>query len=128
MAEFDITVDKDGHNQFLQQERPYWPMVPTQCTVPVCRIFGPFSSFKNIGAKSTLKFHHFTNARAGERSFLTINMPKPIQNPKYIKDNPLQLNAWSLRIGIYKSTGEFTLPVGNQREERGNEDYSKIFR
>ena len=48
MAEFDITVDKDEHNQFLQQERPYWPMVPTQCTVPVCRIFGPFSSFKDF--------------------------------------------------------------------------------
>ena len=53
---------------------------------------------KNIGAKSTLKFNHFTNARAAERRFLTINMPKPIQNQKYIKGNPLQLNTWSLRM------------------------------
>ena len=46
MSDTEIALhDEAGEAEFLREERPLWPCIPSVCTVPVCSRFGKLSIF-----------------------------------------------------------------------------------
>ena len=62
MAEIDIHLDENEESTFQERERPYWPFIPFLCTVPVCKMYGVFSSFRDFG-------EHWIKKHSSERSY-----------------------------------------------------------
>ena len=62
MAEIELQLDEGEEKDLLRRERPYWPFVPTTCTVPSCRVFGTFSSFRDFR-------EHWTEKHNSDKSY-----------------------------------------------------------
>lgn len=44
-VEVEVKLNDEGVNDFMEQERPLWPCIPSYCTVPICQRFGKLSTF-----------------------------------------------------------------------------------
>ena len=71
MAEVELKVDEAEENEFVQKERPYWPFIPSPCTVPVCQGFGKFSSYRDFREhwtrKHTKELSHYICQECGKK-------------------------------------------------------------
>ena len=71
MAEVELKVDEADENEFVQKERPYWPFIPSHCTVPFCQGFGKFSSYRDFREhwtrKHTKVLSHYIYQECGKK-------------------------------------------------------------
>ena len=95
MIDIHEQIDENEESTLQERERPYWPFIPSPCTVSVCKVYGVFSSFRDFREYWTKKHQvrdHIINAKVVINVSVITHMLNPINSPESTKDNLLLSN------------------------------------